>query len=88
MMEVLNLGAGVQSSTILLMSLRGELPRIDYAVFADTGWEPPAVYRQFERLQALASEAGVRVERVAIGNIRRRPESLGVAAVLCEESRR
>ena len=70
MIEVLNLGAGVQSSTILLMSLRGELPRIDYAVFADTGWEPPAVYRQFERLQALASEAGVRVDKVAIGNIR------------------
>ena len=40
MIEILNLGAGVQSSTVLLMSIHGELPHIDHAIFADTGWEP------------------------------------------------
>jgi len=45
MLRVLSLGAGVQSSTILKMSEHGELPPLDYAVFADTGDETDAVYR-------------------------------------------
>lgn len=35
MLRVLSLGAGVQSSVLLLMSCRGELPKLDAAVFAD-----------------------------------------------------
>jgi integrase len=36
-LRVLSLGAGVQSSCLLLLSLAGELPQVDAAVFADTG---------------------------------------------------
>lgn len=43
--RILSLGAGVQSSCILMMSERGELPKLDLAIFADTGDEPDAVYR-------------------------------------------
>lgn len=43
-MRILNLGAGVQSTTIFLMAHEGELPMIDYAIFADTQEEPKAVY--------------------------------------------
>lgn len=39
-LKVLSLGAGVQSTTVLLMSWAGELPPLDCAIFADTGWEP------------------------------------------------
>ena len=38
-MRVLSLGAGVQSSTLLLMACHGEL-ELDAAIFADTQWEP------------------------------------------------
>ena len=69
-LDVLNLGAGVQSSTVLLMSLEGELPKIDHTIFADTGWEPAAVYRQVDWLAGLATAAGVKVHRVSIGNIK------------------
>jgi hypothetical protein len=44
-LRILSLGAGVQSSTIALMSAAGVLPPIDHAIFADTGWEPAEVYR-------------------------------------------
>jgi hypothetical protein len=67
MLEVLNLGAGVQSSTVLLMSIRGELPKLDHAIFADTGWEPQAVYRQMDWLEQQATQAGIKVWRVSVG---------------------
>lgn len=51
-LRILSLGAGVQSTTLALMSARGDLPRVDCAVFADTGWEPQAVYRHLEWLEA------------------------------------
>ena len=43
-MRVLSLGAGVQSTTLALMAKHGEAPMPDFAIFADTGWEPQAVY--------------------------------------------
>ncbi len=46
-LRVLSLGAGVQSTTMALMAAAGELtPMPDAAIFADTGWEPEAVYKQ------------------------------------------
>jgi 3'-phosphoadenosine 5'-phosphosulfate sulfotransferase (PAPS reductase)/FAD synthetase len=43
--RVLSLGAGVQSSAMLLMYLNGDLkPMPDFAIFADTKSEPEAVY--------------------------------------------
>ena len=44
-LRVLSLGAGVQSTTLALMAAHGEIgPMPDCAIFADTGWEPNAVY--------------------------------------------
>ena len=59
MLEVLSLGAGVQSSTVLMLSCRGDLPKLDVAVFADTGWEPAAVYEHLGGLERVAAEAGM-----------------------------
>jgi hypothetical protein len=69
-LRVLSLGAGVQSSTLLLLSLRGELPPLDGVIFADTSWEPRAVYEHFAWLEALAGAAGVTICRVTAGDIR------------------
>lgn len=63
-LRILSLGAGVQSTTVLLMSLMGELPKLDGAVFADTGWEPAPVYAHLAKLEALAMAEGVPVYRV------------------------
>lgn len=44
-LRILNLGAGVQSTTLALMAgTVPEVPLFDYAIFADTGEEPQAVY--------------------------------------------
>ena len=51
-LRILSLGAGVQSTTLALMSARGDLPRVDCAIFADTGWEPDAVYRHLDWIEA------------------------------------
>ena len=48
---VISLGAGVQSSTMALMSGTGELPKPDCAIFADTGYEPKAVYNYLDYLK-------------------------------------
>ncbi|MYQ82561.1 hypothetical protein GTY51_02645 [Streptomyces sp. SID4936] len=62
----------MQSSTLLALSANGVLPRVDYAIFADTGWEPAAVYRHLDRLEKeIAEPAGIPVLRVSSGNIRR-----------------
>lgn len=50
--RVLSLGAGIDSTTLLLMSEHGELPRLDAAIFADTHAEPRAVYEHIARLQS------------------------------------
>jgi hypothetical protein len=68
--RVLSLGAGVQSSTCLLLAAQGRIPRFDAAVFSDTGWEPQAVYRHLDRLTGIAQRAGIPVVRVAGGDIR------------------
>ncbi|WP_051942587.1 adenine nucleotide alpha hydrolase family protein [Streptacidiphilus rugosus] len=63
--RVLSLGAGVQSTTLLLLAADGRIPRFDAAVFADTGWEPRHVYEHFERLvREVAEPAGIPVIRV------------------------
>jgi len=70
-MQVLSLGAGVQSTVLLMLSAQGELPKLDAAIFADTGWEPKAVYEHLERLEAeVAKPAGIPIHRVSVGNIR------------------
>lgn len=69
--RALSLGAGVQSSTLLALSAEGVLPKVDYAIFADTGWEPESVYTHLDRLEhEIAEPAGIPVFRVSSGNIR------------------
>lgn len=69
-LRVLSLGAGVQSSTLLLLAARQQIPTFDLAIFADTGWEPAAVYAHLRRLERIAADAGITLVRVAKGHIR------------------
>jgi hypothetical protein len=70
-LRILSLGAGVQSSTLLLMAAQGEFEhKPDAAIFADTGWEPRAVYEYLDYLRPLAAKAGIPVHVVSVGNIR------------------
>jgi hypothetical protein len=68
-LRVISLGAGVQSTTLLLLANHGELPGgpVDYAIFADTGWEPPAVYEHLSRLEQVSE---IPIIRVSKGNLR------------------
>ena len=70
MLNILSLGAGVQSSTVFLMSCRGLLPKLDCAIFADTQWEPKAVYEWLEVLQGEGDKAGIPIHRVSHGSLR------------------
>lgn len=54
--DVLSLGMGVQSTAIYLMSALGELPRIDFAVFADTGREKAGTMRYLDWLLKWADQ--------------------------------
>src|SRR6185295_2844253 len=54
MLNIISLGAGVQSTTMALMAAHGEItPMPDCAIFADTMAEPAATY---EHLQWLTSD--------------------------------
>lgn len=68
--RVLSLGAGVQSTTLALLACHGELPRPDAAIFADTGWEPRAVYEHLDRLASELDAAGIPLHRVSKGDLR------------------
>ncbi len=67
-MNIISLGAGVQSSTMALMAAHGEItPMPDAAIFADTQAEPKAVY---EWLDWLEKQLPFPVYRVTKGNLR------------------
>ncbi|MFB6929746.1 hypothetical protein ACFCXR_32755, partial [Streptomyces noursei] len=56
---------------MLALSAEGILPKVDYAIFADTGWEPKAVYSHLDRLEReIAKPAGIPILRVTSGSIR------------------
>lgn len=69
-MVALSLGAGVQSSALLLMACAGELPKPEHAIFADTQWEPAGVYKQLDYLRAHAEAAGIAWHVVSAGDIK------------------
>ena len=53
MLEIISLGAGVQSTTMALMAGHGEIgPMPAAAIFADTGAEPKAVYEHLDWLMS------------------------------------
>lgn len=53
MLRIISLGAGVQSTTLALMSAAGEIDQADCAIFADTGDEPRGVYDHLQRLMPM-----------------------------------
>ena len=67
-MNILSLGAGVQSSVMALMAAKGEMQMPDAAIFADTGWEPEGVYQHLDWIE---SQVSYPVHRVSVGNIRK-----------------
>ena len=67
-LTIISLGGGVQSSVMALMAAEGLIkPMPDYAVFADTGWEPLGVYRHLDWLE---TQLPFPIRRVDNGNIR------------------
>lgn len=66
-MNIISLGAGVQSSTMALMAKHGEItPMPDCAIFADTQAEPSNVY---EWLNYLEGQLPFPIYRVTAGNL-------------------
>lgn len=65
----MSLGAGAQSTALALMAEEGweGLEKPDFAIFADTQWEPPNVY---EHLEWLEKQLSYEVVHVTAGNIR------------------
>ena len=64
-MRVLSFGGGVQTVALLLLQLRGDLPRADHVVFADTGCEIPETYAYIEQVvRPLCQGAGLPFEVV------------------------
>lgn len=66
-LNILSLGAGIQSTTIARMSACGELPPLDGCIFADTGWERAATYAHLETLKTELAAAGIPVHVVMEG---------------------
>lgn len=66
----LSLGAGVQSSALMVMSAKGlhGCPKADVAIFADTQSEPPWVYEQVEWLSKWST---IPIHTTTKGNLER-----------------
>ncbi|MGX9214319.1 hypothetical protein ACRYGZ_08990 [Mycobacteroides abscessus] len=65
-----SMGAGWQSTAIALLAAQGVIEKPRFAVFADTGWEPPEVYAHLARLdEEVLAPAGIALVRVRAGSI-------------------
>jgi hypothetical protein len=64
--RVLNLGGGTQSCALALMSARGDLEPLDFAIFADTGWEKARTYRYVDWLETVVPFPILRVKRAGL----------------------
>lgn len=63
-MKIISLGAGVQSSAMLLMALNGKFGEVpECAIFADTGWEPKHVYEWLKILTKIVAPFPIHVVR-------------------------
>ena len=72
-LNVVSLGAGVQSTVMLLRALRGDFGIYpDAALFADTGWEPAGVYAHLDWIEQEAERLrpGFPIYRVSRGTLR------------------
>ena len=66
-LTIISLGAGVQSSTMALMSAKGDLPKVDACIFADTMYENSSSYKYLKYLEALLPFP---IYKVSKGNIK------------------
>ena len=64
-LRMLSLGAGVQSTTLALMHHEGTIEPFEHIIFADTGWEPQAVYDHLEVLEGM-----MEIVTVSAGDVR------------------
>lgn len=62
-LNILSLGAGVQSATCYLLSECGVIPPFDAAVFADTQAEPESVYNYISYLQKIGTTPIIKVSQ-------------------------
>lgn len=86
-LRVISLGAGVQSTTLALMAAHGELsPMPDCAIFADTGWEPAAVYDHLRWISS-PNVLPFPVHTVSAGNIREHMITGATGALLGRKAR-
>jgi hypothetical protein len=69
-LRILVLGGGTPSTTLLLMSLAGQLPRLNAVIFPNTGFERRAVTQHLTRLARVAGSGGVAFHRVQAGDLR------------------
>jgi len=72
---VISLGAGIQSSALLLMAARGELDNLapgrpNIAVFADTKWEESETYEWLGLLRIEALRGDIEVVEASAGDLR------------------
>ena len=68
--EYESFGGGIQSWTMFAMSCNGDLPKLDGAIFADTGWERQGTYDCVEFAQKMGAEHGIPLHVVQWGNIK------------------
>lgn len=68
-LRVLSAGLGSQSCALALMSVVGQLPKLDHIVFADTQGERPETYSYLAWLTPVLAEAGMAVTVVTAGSL-------------------
>lgn len=67
----LSWGCGIQSTTLAVMSAFGDMPKIDAAIFADTGWERQQTYDILNWYRPWLIKRGIQVYVVSAGDIRK-----------------
>lgn len=65
-MKILSWGLGLQSTALLEMSLSGDngIPKLDVAIFSDTGYEHEYSYEIYNFYAPRAIEAGIKVVKI------------------------
>lgn len=69
MKRILNLGAGIGSTTVYLLAMDGLIDSFDVAIFADTQGEPKSVYRHLQWMQEQEAKGGPPIIVVSRGNL-------------------
>ena len=69
-LTILSFGGGVQTTALLMMCVKGDMPRPDHVIFADTQGESKGTYEYVERLQSWAfREARISIITVTKSNL-------------------